>query len=87
MRRKVIKIMNRNEKRKRGISEFHEFLKAGIRRNITLPLNLDNKKKLEKLISDIVETTVYNFNQKSNLKIYFDEELLNNQEEDFQELK
>ena len=79
--------MNRNEKRKYGISEFHEFLKAGIRRNITLPLNLNNKNELEKLISDIVKTTVYNFNQKSNLKIYFDEELLNNQEEDFQELK
>ena len=79
--------MNRNEKRKYGISEFHEFLKAGIRRNITLPLNLNNKRELEKLISDIVKTTVYNFNQKSNLKIYFDEELLNNQEEDFQELK
>lgn len=78
--------MNRNEKRKCGISEFHEFLKAGIRRNITLPLNIDNKKELEKLISAIVEATVYNFNQKSYLKIYFDEKLLNNQEEDFQEL-
>jgi len=42
---------------------------------------------LEELINQIVGTAVYNFNQKSSLKILLDGEWLNNQSDDFQDVE
>lgn len=80
-------IMTKQEKRENGILEFHEFLKAAIRRSIEIPQTIENKKRLEELINQIVGTAVYNFNQKSSLKILLDGEWLNNQSDDFQDVE
>lgn len=79
--------MKRQEKRENGICEFQEFLKTAIRRNIETPKYINNKEELEELIKQIINTAIYNFNHKSSLKIMYDGEWLNNQSEDFQDVK
>lgn len=79
--------MTKEEKREQGIEEFQEFLKAAIRRNVIIPKTINNEQDLEYLIKTIVNTAVYNLNHKSGVKISFDGEWLNNQEDDFQKVK